>query len=115
MKEKKSAEVFYGGGGSKIDKIKRYGWKLIDKQGEFMLIEKDELYVDPVYQRSNWNSKKVNDIASAWSWNRCGTLTVAIRDDKWWIIDGATRKLAADKRSDIKKLPCMVVRIWMIQ
>ena len=90
------------------DKIKRYNWKMIDKKGKFEEIEKEELYVDPDYQRSKWNSKKVIDMAARWSWVRCGALTVAIRDDKWWTIDGATRKLAADKRSDIKKLPCMV-------
>ena len=94
--------------GAKIDKIKRYEWKVIDRKGEYYDINKVDLYVDLAYQRSKWNQKKVNDIAAAWSWVKCGTLTVAIREDVWWVVDGATRKLAADKRSDITQLPCMV-------
>lgn len=97
--------------GKPVDKIKKWNWTVIDKPGEFNMIDKGELFVDPAYQRSKWNSQKVNCMAAAWSWVKCGTLIVAIRDDKWWTMDGATRKLAADKRSDIKKLPCMVYNL----
>jgi hypothetical protein len=104
-----SAEMAPTPGGKAVDKIKKFNWgKIKDSKGVFEEIDKSELYVDPVYQRSKWNSKKVNDIAAQWSWKSCGTLHVAIRNDSWWVFDGATRKLAADKRSDIKKLPCMV-------
>jgi len=34
---------------------------------------------------------------------------VALRDDnKWFVVDGQHRKLAADQRSDIRELPCLV-------
>jgi hypothetical protein len=105
---KRSAVVVMPNNGVEVDKIKRFNWKMTDRCGKFYEIEKEELFIDPIYQRSKWNAKKVNAIAAAWSWVRCGTLTVAIRDNKWWVVDGATRKLAADTRSDIKKLPCMV-------
>lgn len=113
MSEGARAEVVYGPKGSKvgapIDKIKKYGWaKIKDKPGSFEWIDKSELFTDLQYQRSKRTEKKINDIASNWSWVTCGTLIVVIRDDKWWVVDGGTRKLAADKRSDIKKLPCMV-------
>lgn len=95
-------------GRGQMDKIKKYKWELIDKPGEFMEIEKGDLYIDMDYQRSKWSQGKINKYAASWSWVKCGTLTVAIRDDQWFVIDGATRKQAADKRSDIRSLPCMV-------
>jgi hypothetical protein len=34
---------------------------------------------------------------------------VALRDDdKWFVVDGQHRKLAADQRADIQELPCLV-------
>lgn len=96
------------GGRGFTDKIKKFGWTLTDKPGEFVEIDKEELYVDPTYQRSRWSQTKINRYAAAWSWVKCGTLTVAIRENQWFVIDGATRKQAADKRSDIRTLPCMV-------
>ena len=107
----KNKEMAFPGGidsHAGVDKITRYKWQMTDKPGTFEEIEKEELFVDPSYQLSRLNARKIIDMAAAWSWVRCGALTIAIREDNWWIIDGATRKLAADKRSDIKKLPCMV-------
>ena len=92
-----------------IDKIKRYGWELVDKPGEFMMIPKEDLYIDETnYQRSKRASKKITDMSANWSWARCGVLIVAIRNDLWWVVDGGHRKLAADRRSDIKLMPCLV-------
>ena len=48
-------------------------------------------------------------LTRAWDWIACGCLVVALRDDnKWFVMDGQHRKLAADQRSDIRDLPCLV-------
>ena len=90
------------------DKIKRYDWKTNGKPGEFIWIDKEDLFVDHEYQRTKINNTRLASFASDWSWIKCGVLVVVIRDDKWWVIDGQHRKLAADKRSDITKLPCLL-------
>lgn len=108
MNGTKSAEIVMGLHNAPVDKIKRYKWKVIDRPGTFCEVPKSDLFVDVQYQRSRWNANKITSMAATWSWVACGTLTVAIRENKWWVIDGATRKLAADRRSDITKLPCMV-------
>ena len=95
----------------KIDKIKRYKWKTIGKPGEFLWIDKKELYVDPDYQRQNVNVNRINEFAADWCWIKCGVLTVVIRGDEWFVVDGQHRALAAGSRSDIKELPCMVFEV----
>jgi hypothetical protein len=94
---------------SKPHKIKLVG--MIDKPGEFLMIEKEELYCDFAYQRDKRNERKINNMALNWSWVLCNTLAIAIRRDVWYVLDGFSRKLAADKRDDIKKLPCMVYEL----
>ena len=96
---------------TKMDNIRKYGWKVIDKPGEFYLIPKKDLFVDQEYQRMKINEQRINKFASNWSWIKCGVLTIAIRNDQWYVVDGQHRKLAADKRSDIKHLPCMVFEL----
>jgi hypothetical protein len=103
----KKGETLFGG----EDKIKRYKWNTPDEPGEFVWIDKAELYVDHAYQRGNINELRINEMAANWDWVLCGALSVSIRDDKWYVMDGQHRKLGADKRSDIKKLPCMVFNL----
>ena len=96
--------------GKEISKISRYGWKTQNKPGTFMDIHKKDLIIPSEYQRSQ-RIKKVLDIASNWDWMACGTLLVVMReniDDYYYVIDGGHRKAAADKRSDISTLPCLV-------
>jgi hypothetical protein len=91
-----------------LDKVTRYNWKMADQEGQFRKIHKRLLKVNnDVYQRDGIVSK-VNELASNWSWIACGVLVVASRDGVFWVVDGQHRKLAADKRSDIQELPCMV-------
>lgn len=90
------------------DKVTRYGWQVSSEPGEFRMIPKRLLMVNnEVYQRDAHKSKCL-ELASNWSWVACGALIVAERDGKFWVVDGQHRKLAADRRSDIKALPCMV-------
>ena len=109
MRENKSEVVDFFG--TELDKVKKYGWKIADKAGDFCWMDKGDLYVDHVYQRSRISEERINFFASNWSWVKCGVLSIAIRDDEWYIFDGQHRKLAADKRSDIKKLPCIVYEL----
>lgn len=98
-------------GGTVLDKVSRYGWRVIDKPGELRLVNKNALSVNnEVYQRAGINSK-VLELASSWSWIACGALVVASRDGLLWVVDGQHRKLAADRRSDIQDLPCIIFHV----
>lgn len=97
---------------NKIRKVDRYRWKLKDKEkpGVCMEIPKNELSVDPVYQRdgSQVSEGKILRIAGNWSWMACGVLLVAERDGSFFVMDGQHRWKAALRREDIKELPCLV-------
>lgn len=95
----------------KVDKIKKYNWKISGRPGEFHWIDKDDLSVDFTYQRDKLNNNRISEFASNWCWAKCGALSVAIRNNEWYVIDGQHRKLAADKRSDIQKLPCLIFEL----
>lgn len=93
------------------DKITRYGWKMADQQGQFRNINKRLLFINrEVYQREGIKSKAI-ELASNWSWIACGALIVAERAGQYWVVDGQHRKLAADRRSDITDLPCLVFKV----
>lgn len=98
--------------GGVMDRVESLGWTVVDKPGEFALIPKGDLNVDHAYQRDRVANARVNEIASRWSWLACGTLCVARRPDaSLWVVDGQHRKLAADRRSDIATLPCLVFAV----
>ncbi len=92
-----------------LDKVTRHSWTITNAPGEFLMIPKEELEVDHAYQRNRINQRRVDALTRAWDWIACGCLVVALRDDnKWFVLDGQHRKLAADQRSDINALPCLV-------
>jgi len=91
------------------DKIERYDWKLLDQPGELRWLNKKVLRVDEQYQRKA-TEPKVKELARAWSWLACGALLVAEREGVYFVFDGQHRALAALRRSDIDKLPCVVFR-----
>jgi len=93
------------------DKVARYGWTIQDGEGQFIKINKRLLNVNrEVYQRDGIKSKAI-ELAGNWSWIACGALVVAQRDNAYWVIDGQHRKIAADRRSDIQELPCLVFHV----
>lgn len=94
--------------GTPVDKISKYGWRMVDKVGVPYLANKEELHVDTVYQRTMISEGRILQIVQSWSWVACGSLIVAERDGKLWVIDGQHRLVAAMRRSDIKELPCLV-------
>jgi hypothetical protein len=91
------------------DKVTRYNVTVRNAPGEFLMIPKQELEVDSAYQRNRINQGRVDNLCRCWDWIACGCLVVALRDDnKWFVMDGQHRKLAADLRDDIHELPCLV-------
>ena len=60
---------------SKTTKVDRYKWKLVDLPGKVHLIHKDELHIDPAYQREA-SLGKIRAIAGKWSWIACGAIIV---------------------------------------
>lgn len=91
-----------------VDKIAKYKWRPLDRKGEFVEIDKDSLMVDRAYQRDAVYSK-VTEIAADFQWRACGVIIVMRRaDHRYVVVDGQHRVLAAWRRSDIRKLPCLV-------
>lgn len=91
----------------KTDKVSRYKWIKKDSPGEFRMIAKTLLRMAEEYQRGVLIGK-VQRMAREWSWISCGAIIVALRDGVFWVVDGQHRVLAALRRSDIDRLPCLV-------
>lgn len=97
---------------SEVSKVEFHKWTVADKPGRYRQISKTDLRVDPEYQRDNVNEGRVLDIAKNWSWVALNAIAVAEREDgTLWVMDGQHRFLAALKRSDIIKLPCLVFSV----
>lgn len=96
-------------GGVQVSKVERYGWTMQNKPGEFAEVDKETLNIDQEYQRNNVSRVQVQRIATSWNWMSCLVLGVARRPDgTLWVFEGQHRLLAARKRIDIKKLPCII-------
>lgn len=92
-----------------ITKIDKYRWSKLDSPGVFQMIPKGMLGVDHNYQRDRISSSRVAQIAAEFSYRKLGVLLVADRGEGGlWVFDGQHRKLAADKRADVRDLPCLV-------
>lgn len=94
-------------------KIERYSWKLADEPGEFKLINKRELVIDPSYQRK-LSQPKLLRLAREWSWIACGAVSVSWREPLgrhlYYVMEGQHRVAAAQRRADIDVMPCMVFK-----
>lgn len=97
-----------------VDKVSRYGWKVTDSPGNLQWIDKNDIHVDDLYQRSIVNLR-VTSLSQNWSWIACGALIVASRNGVYWAVDGQHRLMAAKRRSDIKSMPCVVFQVESIQ
>lgn len=97
-----------------ISKIERYKWTMRDSQGDLVMIDKNSLSIHPSYQRVA-NEAKLQKIAQDWSWIACGAIIVANRGGEKWVVDGQHRVLAARKRADIEKLPCVIFNTEDVQ
>lgn len=98
-----------------VDKVKMYGWVFADSPGELAMVDKRLLRVDSRYQR-DLKLSRVISLVSEWSWVSCGALIVAKRaDESLWVVDGQHRLLAAQRRSDISTLPCVVFSVSEVE
>ncbi len=88
-------------------KVEQYKWLMTGAPGELIYLDKDALEIDHSYQRTAKNARVVR-LARRWNWLACGVLTVAKRRGRYYVVDGQHRLMAALKRSDIERLPCLV-------
>lgn len=96
--------------GPGVPKVEKYKWAKLGQKGELVYLDKNDLKVDPSYQREAPTNEWTLNLARNWDWPSCGTITVSERDDQWWVVDGQGRLSAAMQRTDINELPCMVFR-----
>lgn len=90
------------------EKVERYNWAELGEPGTFRLIAKEDLKVDHKYQREA-NLKKARRLASKLDWRGFGVLIVMKRaSGALYVVEGQHRKLAADLRDDIDKVPCLI-------
>ena len=102
--------------GSSLNKVEKFKWRPLDQVGEFNWIDKQDLHVDRSYQREDEYRDKILTMASDWKWESCGAISVMQREDgRYMVVDGQNRTLAAWRRSDISRLPCMVFRSKSIE
>lgn len=91
-----------------MTKNDRYKWRIVDEKGAFEWVDKSALQIDRSYQRQV-SKERISRLSQEWSWVSCGCLIVCMRPDgTLWVVDGQHRKLAADKKADIRQLPCMI-------
>lgn len=92
-------------------KIKVYKWETPDKPGVPYLLDKTTLQIDASYQRV-LSEHRVLALAQSWSWLGCGSLLVAERSPgEFFVFDGQHRLEAANRRSDVFELPCLVFKL----
>jgi hypothetical protein len=77
-------------------------------------ISKNELFVDYTYQRERLDEARITHIAKTFNWELFGAIIVADRGadkligQRYAILDGGGRLIAARMRADINNLPCLV-------
>lgn len=83
-----------------------------NEPGQLLLINKSNLYIDPIYQR-RINDRLVTRIMANWSWVSCGTLLVSQRPGlkKHFVIDGQHRWKAATVLPEVRDMPCLVFKL----
>lgn len=80
-----------------------------NKMGQFQIVDKTLLTVDPGYQRFvKPDDAKVRRIQREFCWPAFGVLTIAKRANGFFVADGQHRYLAAMSLPAVKSLPCMV-------
>jgi hypothetical protein len=88
-------------------KVDQYKWIMTGAPGDLLYLDKTVLEIDHHYQRHAKNARVLR-LAKRWNWLACGVLTVAKRGSRYYVVDGQHRLMAALKRGDIDRLPCLV-------
>jgi hypothetical protein len=101
-----------GPDGKLISRREANGWGSPGAMGEYRLIHKRDLNIDPDYQRGEARPGKIRKIAAEFKWSQFGALDVIQRPDgKYFLYDGGHRHGAAFYRDDVEMLPCIVHRL----
>ena len=79
------------------------------KPGELLTINKNILTIAPEYQRAA-SPSLVRSIKTNWNWRAAGVVTINVRENVHYVIDGQHRVLAAKSISEITHLPCLVFK-----
>lgn len=79
------------------------------KPGELLTINKNILTIAPEYQRAA-SPLLVRSIKTNWNWRAAGVITINVRENVHYVIDGQHRVLAAKSISEITHLPCLVFK-----
>lgn len=83
---------------------------IIDKPGQFMMLDKNLINVDDTYQREV-DDKRARGYSENFSWSAFGVVSVAVRPDgTFWAFDAATRLRTSMYIDSIKEVPCMVYK-----
>lgn len=85
-----------------------YGWGSVPVAHERLMIPKAMLLLDRSYQRQPIEAK-VLSIARSYDARLAGTITVARRDGRFYVIDGGHRVAAAMRRSSVDLMDCLVI------
>jgi hypothetical protein len=94
--------------GVQISKVEKYNWsKDLGEPGKLLWLDKNLITVDKKYQREA-SVGRVLDIARAFTWKAFVVVPVAHRGGKYYAMDCQHRVLAAQRRDDITKIPCIV-------
>ena len=96
---------------SKVDKVERYDWVKPGDNGRQCMVSVDELKVDHAYQRPEVSDQNTLALARGFSWEAFNSIVVMERanGDKY-VVDGQQRLLAARRRGDIRKVPCVLFK-----
>lgn len=73
----------------------------------------DRLSVDPRYQRDTKSRRSqvvIEKIAADFRWSRFGVIMAVKGADGWLVVDGQHRVEAARRRSDVPRVPALVLR-----
>lgn len=73
---------------------------------KFAMVPVKEMAVDSTYQRVIRN--RIRKMIAEWDYEKCDVLTVSYRDNKYYVVDGQHRFMAA-KANNVEYLPCQVL------
>lgn len=92
-----------------MNKEQKYDWAKPGDRGRQCVVSVSELKIDHSYQRQPVSNRIILDIAASFSWSAFGSLIVMerISGDKF-VVDGQQRLMAAKKRGDIDRVPCLL-------
>lgn len=95
---------------AELNKVERYEWDALPESVPIRMVPLSAMAVDNTYQRDRLSETNIMAMARHWDHAACGALVTSLRDDGlYYVVDGNHRRLAAERRGDIRALPCRIV------